>query len=105
MHSQTMTPDDLAAQSDMDHPPAADLAQAQQFLDLLGGPDAKWSFQTFDDDEARKKERAKAAKAAHTAALAAGRSKAQAEEARDEAGKDPFTRVRHGQLADRADAG
>ena len=68
----------------------ADLTDAQFFLDLLGGPNARWTFQTFDDSKRRREERAEAAKAAR----AAGKSKAEIEKA----SKDPFARIFHGTL-------
>jgi hypothetical protein len=84
----------------------ADLDEARRFLEALAAPDARFTFQTFDDDAARRETRAAAAKAAgeaerarlvalgHDAKIAERAGKAAAAKA----GRDPFAVIFHGTL-------
>jgi hypothetical protein len=85
---------------------AVNIDEARRFLELLGGTDARWTFQTFDDDGARREKRAADAKAAgeveHARMIALGHAekvaKSAATKAITKAGKDPFARIFHGTL-------
>jgi hypothetical protein len=89
---------------------SADLDEARRFLDLLGGPDARFTFQTFDDDHARREKRAADAKAAgeaeRTRVAALGHDSKNADRAGKrataKADKDPFAKVLHGTFKQRA---
>lgn len=70
--------------------PIPNRAEVERFLKALDpAPDARFTFQTFDDDKKRKKARAEANKL------------------RKKEGKkpllDPFAKIRHGTLADHYD--
>src|SRR6516165_11686347 len=70
--------------------PIPNRAEVERFLKALDpAPDARFTFQTFDDDKKRKKARAEANKL------------------RTKKGKklllDPFAKIRHGTLADHYD--
>jgi hypothetical protein len=101
MNAETGNDGTLAAKF---HTP--DLAEAQRFLDLLGGPDARWTFQTFDDDPVRKEARVAEAKVTGEKTYAEARerglpdniAKQAGREAAKKPGKDPFAKILHGTL-------
>lgn len=88
----------------------ADLDEARRFLEALAGTEARFTFQTFDDDAARRETRAAEAKAAgeveHDRLIALGHgemiAKRGAKVVAGKVGRDPFAIIFHGTLKQHA---